>query len=40
MMPLRTGVPGCSELSDLAVRDLTLDSREVGRNDVFVANGR
>lgn len=37
MMPLRTGVPGCPELSGLAVRDLTLDSREVGRNDVFVA---
>lgn len=37
MMPLRTGVPDCPDLSDLAVRDLTLDSREVGRNDVFVA---
>ncbi|MEX2320055.1 MAG: UDP-N-acetylmuramyl-tripeptide synthetase, partial [Saccharospirillum sp.] len=37
MMPLRTGLPGFPELSNLAVRDLTLDSREVGRNDVFIA---
>lgn len=37
MMPLHKGLPGIPELSDLAVRDLTLDSREVGRSDVFIA---
>ncbi|WP_051207154.1 UDP-N-acetylmuramoyl-L-alanyl-D-glutamate--2,6-diaminopimelate ligase [Saccharospirillum impatiens] len=37
MMTLRNGLPGIAQLSGLAVRDLTLDSREVGRNDVFIA---
>lgn len=37
MMPLHKGLPGIPELSGLAVRDLTLDSREVGRKDVFIA---
>ncbi|MEP4548571.1 MAG: Mur ligase domain-containing protein, partial [Saccharospirillum sp.] len=37
MMPLHNGLPGIPELSGLAVRDLTLDSREVGRKDVFIA---
>lgn len=37
MKPLPSWLPERPELAGLKVRELTLDSREVGRNDVFVA---
>ena len=37
MMPLQNWLPDNHELAGLKARELTLDSREVSRNDVFVA---
>lgn len=37
MKPLQTWMPDRAELAGLKARELTLDSREVGRNDVFIA---
>jgi UDP-N-acetylmuramoyl-L-alanyl-D-glutamate--2,6-diaminopimelate ligase len=37
MISLGTWLPDCAEFANLQARDITIDSREVSRNDVFIA---